>query len=308
VSDFVLDLLTARGWKVRTQPVSAGRVNLWATRGTGDVTLSTHLDTVPHFFPPRLEGGKLFGRGACDAKGIAAAMICAAQNLADAGEDRVDLLFVVGEELRSDGARMAASLPATSRWLVNGEPTESKLVSASKGSLRVVLRTRGQEAHSAYPELGRSAVESMVALLADLRKLKLPTDALLGETTMNVGTIRGGSAANVFAGECEVEAMIRLVGDAQDVKAAITQLVGDRADIEWGSHIQPQRFHTMAGFETTTVAYTSDVPILAAWGTPLMFGPGSIHHAHTEEEHVSLEDLRSAVSTYERIVRAVVAS
>jgi aspartate kinase len=308
VSDFVLDLLTARGWKVRTQPVSAGRVNLWATRGTGDVTLSTHLDTVPHFFPPRVEGGKLFGRGACDAKGIVAAMICAAQNLADAGEERVDLLFVVGEELRSDGARAAAALPATSRWLVNGEPTESKLVSASKGSLRMVLRTRGQEAHSAYPELGRSAVEAMVALLADLRKLRLPADALLGETTMNVGTIRGGSAANVFAGECEVEAMIRLVGDAEDVKAAITKLVGDRAVIEWGSHIPTQRFHTIAGFETTTVAYTSDVPILAAWGTALMFGPGSIHHAHTEEEHVLLEDLKSAVSTYERIVRAVLAS
>jgi aspartate kinase len=308
VSDLVLDLLTARGWKVVAQPVSAGRVNLWATRGTGDVTLSTHLDTVPHFFPPRREGGKLFGRGACDAKGIAAAMICAAQNLADAGEDRVDLLLVVGEELRSDGARAAASLPATSRWLVNGEPTESKLVSASKGSLRVVLRTRGQEAHSAYPELGRSAVEEMVALLAELRRVSLPSDPLLGETTMNVGTIRGGSAANVFAGECEVEAMIRLVGDAQQVKDRITQLVGGRADIEWGSHIPTQRFHTIPGFDTTTVAYTSDVPILAAWGTPLMFGPGSIHHAHTEEEHVSLEDLRSAVTTYERIVRAVLGS
>ena len=182
------------------------------------------------------------------------------------------------------------------------------LMGAVPGSLRMVLRTRGQEAHSAYPELGRSAVESMVALLADLRKLELPKDALLGETTMNVGTIRGGSAANVFAGECEVEAMIRLVGDAEEVKSAIAQLVGDRAVVEWGSHIQPQRFHTIPGFDTTTVAYTSDVPILSAWGTPLMFGPGSIHHAHTEEEHVSLEDLRSAVSTYERIVRAVVAS
>jgi aspartate kinase len=308
VSDFVLDLLTARGWKVRTQPVSAGRVNLWATRGTGDVTLSTHLDTVPHFFPPRVEAGKLFGRGACDAKGIAAAMICAAQNLADAGEDRVDLLFVVGEELRSDGARAAATLPATSRWLVNGEPTESKLVSASKGSLRMVLRTRGQEAHSAYPELGSSAVEGMVSLLADLRRLRLPVDPLLGETTMNVGTIRGGSAANVFAGECEVEAMIRLVGDAEDVKEQVTKLVADRAVIEWGSHIPTQRFHTIEGFETTTVAYTSDVPILAAWGTALMFGPGSIHHAHTEEENVSLQDLTSAVSTYERIVRAVLDS
>jgi acetylornithine deacetylase len=308
VTDFVIDLLTARGWEIRTQPVSAGRVNVWATRGLGEVTFSTHLDTVPAFFTPRLEDGKLYGRGACDAKGIAAAMICAAQGLADEGEERVDLLFVMGEELRSDGARAAASLPATSRWLVNGEPTESKLVSASKGSLRLVLRVKGLEAHSAYPELGRSAVEEMVALLSELRQLALPNDALLGDTTLNVGTIKGGSAANVFAGECEVEIMIRLVGDAEEVKERIHALVAGRAELVWGSHIQPQRFHVLDGFETTTVAYTSDVPILAAWGTPLMFGPGSIHHAHTEEEHVSLEDLRSAVDTYARIARALLQS
>jgi aspartate kinase len=308
VCDFVIDLLTARGWSVRTQPVSAGRVNVWATRGTGDITLSTHLDTVPHFFPPRRDDGKLYGRGACDAKGIAAAMICAAQRLVDEGEERVDLLFVVGEELRSDGARAAASLPATSRWLVNGEPTESKLVSASKGSLRMILRTRGQEAHSAYPERGSSAVQAMVGLLAELQGLRLPSDPALGGTTMNVGTIRGGSAANVFAGECEVEAMIRLVGDADKVRSVIAKKVGDRAVVEWGSHIPTQRFHVIDGFETTTVAYTSDVPILAAWGTPLMFGPGSIHHAHTEEEHVSLQELTSAVAAYEKIVRAVLAS
>jgi len=301
----VIDLLAARGWEVRTQPVSAGRRNVWATRGLGEVTMSTHLDTVPAFFTPRLEGGKLYGRGACDAKGIAAAMICAAQRLADEGESRIDLLFVMGEELRSDGARLAAELPATSKYLINGEPTESKLVSASKGSLRLVLRAKGQEAHSAYPELGRSAVDGMVGLLADLRRLELPRDPLLGDTTMNVGTIRGGSAANVFAGECEVEIMIRLVGDAREVKEGIGSLVRDRAEMTWGSHIQPQRFHVLDGFETTTVAYTSDVPILAAWGTPLMFGPGSIHHAHTEEEHVSVEDLRSAVDAYVRIARAL---
>jgi len=308
VTDFVIDLLTARGWEVRTQAVSAGRQNVWATRGLGAVTMSTHLDTVPAFFAPRLEDGKLYGRGACDAKGIAAAMICAAQRLVDEGETRVDLLFVMGEELRSDGARAAAELPATSTYLINGEPTESKLVSASKGSLRLILRVRGQEAHSAYPELGRSAVDAMVGLLADLRRLDLPTDELLGDTTINVGTIRGGSAANVFAGECEVECMIRLVGDAEEVKARVEELVGDRAEVVWGSHIEPMRFHVLDGFETTTVAYTSDVPILAAWGKPLMFGPGSIHHAHTEEEHVSLEDLRSAVDTYVRIARALLGS
>jgi acetylornithine deacetylase len=308
VCDFVMDLLTAKGWDVRTQPVSGGRVNLWATRGGGEVTLTTHLDTVPGFFPPRLEDGKLYGRGSCDAKGIAAAMICAAQQLSDEGEDRVDLLFVVGEEASSDGARVAASLPATSRWMVNGEPTESGLVSASKGSLRVVIRARGQEAHSAYPELGRSAVDAMVGLLGELRGLKLPVDPELGETTINVGLIRGGSAANVFAGECEVELMIRLVGDADEVRAAITDLVGSRAELVWGSHIPPQRYHVVPGFPTTTVAYTSDVPILSAWGTPLMFGPGSIHHAHTSEEHVPVEELRGAVAAYVGIVRGLLES
>ncbi len=308
ICDFVQDLLARRAWDVRTQPVSGGRVNVWATRGGGEVTLTTHLDTVPGFFGPRVEAGKLYGRGSCDAKGIAAAMICAAQRLADEGEERVDLLFVVGEEASSDGARAAASLPATSRWMVNGEPTESGLVSASKGSLRVVIRARGQEAHSAYPELGRSAVDAMVGLLNELRELELPSDPELGETTVNVGLIRGRSAANVFAGECEVELMIRLVGDAEEVKTAMTELVGDRAELVWGSHIPPQRFHVVDGFETTTVAYTSDVPILTAWGTPLMFGPGSINHAHTGEEHVSLDELRGAVDVYERIVRGLLVS
>ncbi|MGD2045421.1 MAG: aspartate kinase [Gemmatimonadota bacterium] len=308
VCDFVQDLLTRKGWEVRTQPVSGGRVNIWATRKGGEVTLTTHLDTVPGFFPARVEDGKLYGRGSCDAKGIAAAMICAAQNLAEQGEERVDLLLVVGEEASSDGARAAASLPATSRWMVNGEPTESSLVSASKGSLRVVIRASGQEAHSAYPELGRSAVDGMVGLLNELKVLQLPADPELGETTVNVGLIRGGSAANVFAGECEVELMIRLVGDAEEVKEAITNLVGDRAELIWGSHIPPERFHVVDGFETTTVAYTSDVPILSAWGTPLMFGPGSIHHAHTSEEHVSLDELRGAVDAYEGIVRGLLAS
>jgi acetylornithine deacetylase len=308
VTDFVHDVLAARGWDVRTQPVSSGRVNLWATHGQGQVTLSTHLDTVPAFFPPRRENGKLYGRGACDAKGILAAMLCAADGLAKDGEKRIDLLFVVGEEARSDGARAAARLPATSRWLVNGEPTESKLVSASKGSLRLILRTEGQEAHSAYPERGRSAVHAMIALLAELRALRLPSDPVLGDTTLNIGTIHGGTAANVLAGACEVEIMIRLVDDAEDVKKEIARLAGGRAEIEWGSYIPTQKYHVIEGFPTTTVAYTSDVPILARWGTPLMYGPGSIHHAHTEAEHVSIEELRSAVDAYARIARTLLES
>ena len=306
VTDFVMGLLSRRGWEVHAQSVAGGRSNIWATRGRGEVTLSTHLDTVPNLIAPRLEGGRLYGRGACDAKGIAAAMICAAEALAERGEDGVDLLFVVGEEAGSDGARAAALLPATSRFLVNGEPTESQLVSASKGSLRVLLHTRGHEAHSAYPELGHSAVESMVELLGDLRNLVLPSDPVLGDTTMNPGVIRGGTAANVFAEVCEVEVMIRLVGGATEVQDAVRDWAGERAELEWGSLIPPQRFHVLDGFETTTVAYTSDVALLGNWGIPLMYGPGSIRDAHTSEEHVLVEDLHRAVDAYERIVRTLV--
>ena len=306
VTDFVMGLLSRRGWEVHAQSVAGGRSNIWATRGRGEVTLSTHLDTVPNLIAPRLEGGRLYGRGACDAKGIAAAMICAAEALAERGEDGVDLLFVVGEEAGSDGARAAALLPATCRFLVNGEPTESRLVSASKGSLRVLLHTRGHEAHSAYPELGHSAVESMVELLGDLRNLVLPSDPVLGDTTMNPGVIRGGTAANVFAEVCEVEVMIRLVGGATEVQDAVRDWAGERAELEWGSLIPPQRFHVLDGFETTTVAYTSDVALLGNWGIPLMYGPGSIRDAHTSEEHVLVEDLHRAVDAYERIVRTLV--
>src|SRR5689334_17846356 len=180
--DFVSQWLIQRGWNVRTQEVSKGRSNVWASRGHGVVTLSTHLDTVPPYIAPRLEGGKLLGRGSCDAKGIAAAMLCAAENLTAAGEQRVDLLFVVGEEQGSDGARAANQLPATSKFLVNGEPSESKLASGAKGSLRVIVRTHGRAAHSAYPHLGDSAITPMLALLPTLDKLDLPQDPVLADT------------------------------------------------------------------------------------------------------------------------------
>jgi acetylornithine deacetylase len=255
-----------------------------------------------------LEGGRLYGRGACDAKGIAAAMICAADRLLEAGERHVDLLLLVGEEAGSDGARAAAELPATSRFLINGEPTECRLASAAKGSQRVLVRTHGQEAHSAYPELGRSAVMAMVGLLAELPSLALPHDPLLGETTVNAGVIRGGSAANVFAARCEVEMMIRLVGDERIVREALVEWVGDRAELEWGSLIPPQHFHTLDGFEAAPVAYTSDIPLLGPWGTPLMYGPGSIRDAHTRTEHVEIDDLHRAVDAYQRMVRELVAS
>lgn len=306
--DFVARWLVSRGWNVTVQEVTPGRGNVWASRGRGGVTLSTHLDTVPPYVPPALEGGMLKGRGACDAKGIAAAMLAAADRLALAGEDRVDVLMVVGEEKGSDGARAANHLPATSRFLVNGEPTESKLASGAKGSQRVMVRVRGREAHSAYPHLGRSAIEPMLALLPTLHQLDFPRDAVLGETTFNIGTLRGGTEANVIPGLCESEVMFRVVGDVAPLRSTLEQWAAGRAELEWGSYIPAQRFHVIDGFDVVPVSYTSDIPLLDRWGTPLLFGPGSISVAHTPDEHIAVEELRAAVDAYERIVRSLLAA
>ena len=306
--DFVARWLIARGWNVHVQEVSRGRGNVWASRNGGGVTLSTHLDTVPPYFPPRLDGDLLHARGACDAKGIAAAMLAAADRLASSGEQRVDLLFVVGEEKGSDGARAANRLPATSRFLVNGEPTESKLASGAKGSQRVMVRTRGRPAHSAYPHLGQSAIEPLLALLPTVKTLRMPDDPVLGETTVNIGTIRGGTEANIIPEHAEAELMFRLVGDVAPLREQLLAWAKGKAELEWGSYIPAQRFHTIPGFETAPVAYTSDIPLLDRWGTPLLFGPGSIHVAHTPNEHLSVTELRAAVDAYERIVRALLAS
>jgi acetylornithine deacetylase len=308
VVDFVSRWLIARGWNVTVQEVADRRGNVWASRAGGGVTLSTHLDTVPPFVAPRLDGSRLYGRGACDAKGIVAAMLAAADALSEEGETRLDLLFVVGEEKNSDGARAANRLPATSRFLVNGEPTESKLASGAKGSLRVKLRTTGKEAHSAYPELGRSAIDPMLELLPAVHRLVLPDDPRLGKGSVNIGVLRGGTEANVIAGACEAELMFRLTGDVGIVKRLVEEWVAGRAEITWGSTIPPQFFHTLPGFETAPMSYTSDIPLLDRWGTPLLFGPGSIHVAHTPDEFIDVDELRAAVDTYQRIVRTLLTS
>jgi acetylornithine deacetylase len=308
VVDFVARWLIARGWNVHVQEVSKGRGNVWASRAGGGVTLSTHLDTVPPYIPPRLDGDHLYGRGSCDAKGIAAAMMAGADRLATSGEQRVDLLLVVGEEKGSDGARAANRLTPTSRFLVNGEPTESKLASGAKGSQRVMVRTRGRAAHSAYPHLGKSAIEPLLALLPTVHGLDMPSDPLLGKTTVNIGVVHGGTEANIIPENAEAELMFRLVGDVAPLRKALEKWAKGKAELEYGSFIPAQHFHVIPGFETAPVAYTSDIPLLGRWGTPLLFGPGSIHVAHTVDEHIPVPELRAAVDAYERIVRTLLNS
>ena len=308
IVDFTSRRLLARGWNVTVQEVSPGRGNVWASRAGSGVTLSTHLDTVPPYLPPILDGDRLSGRGACDAKGIAAAMMAAADRLVESGEERVDLLFVVGEEKGSDGARAANHLPATSRYLINGEPTDSRLASGAKGSQRVIVRTRGREAHSAYPHLGQSAIEPLLELLPTVSRLALPADPILGKTTVNIGVIRGGTEANIIPAAAEAELMFRLVSDVAPLRETLEDWARGKAELEYGSHIPAQRFHTIPGFDVAPMAYTTDIPLLGNWGTPLLFGPGSIHVAHTPDEYVDIRELRASVDAYERLVRTLLAS
>jgi acetylornithine deacetylase len=306
--ELVAGWLKERGWSVTHQELSPDRANIWGSRGQGTVTLSTHLDTVPPFIGPSRDGARLAGRGACDAKGIAAAMMVAAQSLAELDEHRVDLLFVVGEEKGSDGARAANQLPATSRFLVNGEPTEGRLASGAKGSMAVTVRTHGRAAHSAYPELGASAIDPMITLLSTLEELDLPTDPVLGRTTINVGTLNAGRAANVVPDEAVAQLMVRLVGDPIPVRETLERWSLGRAELEFAPHVPAQHFPVLEGFECAPVSFTSDIPLLDRWGTPLLFGPGSISVAHTAHEFIDIEELRDSVHSYMQIVRRLLAS
>jgi acetylornithine deacetylase len=299
--------LVDRGWRTKRIPVSEGRDDLYAAAVDAPrVTLSTHLDTVPPYIEPRTDGDRLWGRGACDAKGIAAAMICAAERLRDR-QVPVALLFVVGEEVSHDGAHAAndasaaGAVPRTSRILINGEPTESTLALGTKGAIRVIVRTSGQAAHSAYPHLGRSATLDLVHLLAEMGRLDLPRDDLLGETTVNIGHLAGGVADNVVAPWAEARLMIRLVTPVEDVQRIFERWAAGRATLEWGVMAPAMRLGVLPGFPTSVAAFATDMPALSNWGTPYLFGPGSIQVAHREDEFVAVQELREAVGAYERI-------
>lgn len=305
-ASFLADYLRQRRWKVESIPVSSGRFNVFAQRGHPDIVLSTHLDTVPPFIPAREDEDFIYGRGSCDAKGIAAAQIEAAMRLVAEGVDGLGLLFLVGEETLSDGASAANRTPPGSKYMINGEPTCNKLALGTKGVLRIDVRARGKMAHSAYPHLGESAVDKLLDILADVRKLPLPADPTLGPCTLNIGVISGGCAANVVPGEAQAQLLFRTVPPqpgAPDLKTQVLSVLQGRCEFEIVRDTPALRMEKLDGFETDVVAYSTDLPSLTRWGRPFLLGPGSIHVAHTDDEHVRKSDLLEAVEIYCRLVR-----
>ncbi|MGH9355877.1 MAG: M20/M25/M40 family metallo-hydrolase [Terriglobia bacterium] len=303
--DFLANYLAARGWQVERIPVSTGRFNVLAWRGRPQVVLSTHLDTVPPFIPAHEDAEFIHGRGSCDAKGIAAAQVMAAQKLVGAGATDLGLLFVVGEETVSDGACAANLQPRGSAYLINGEPTDNRLATGTKGVLRIDVRVQGKMAHSAYPELGDSAVEKLLDVLAEVRRLPLPVDDALGPCTLNIGTISGGCAANVIPGEARATLLFRTVPRQRDgwsLRAEVEKLLAGRCDYTVVRDTPVVKMEELDGFETAAVAYSTDVPSLTAWGRPFLIGPGSIHVAHTDHERVRKTELLAAVDLYVRLV------
>ena len=287
--------------------VEPHRFNVFAYWDQPVVTLSTHMDTVPPFFASREDSEFIWGRGACDTKGIIASMILAVEALLAEGQRNVALLFVVGEERNSAGALAAARQPRGSRYLINGEPTESKLALGSKGALRYEIEARGRMAHSAYPHLGESAIEKLLDALARVRRMPLATDPVLGASTVNIGTIQGGRAPNVIPDHAQAEVFIRLVDDGASSRAAMAEAADGLAEAREVLSIPALRLGALDGFETTVVAYTTDIPAFnGTWGQPFLFGPGSIHFAHTDEERVPKRELTEAVHLYQRIARQLV--
>jgi acetylornithine deacetylase len=300
-------VLQQLGYHVTQQPVANGRFNVYAGLDPPpSVVFSTHFDCVPPFFPSREERGMLFGRGACDAKGILAAQVAAAESLRSAGETRIALLFLAGEERGSDGARVANErAPEGVRFLINGEPTDNRLGAATRGLLRVRLHADGRAAHSSFPELGESAIDKLLDALMVLRGVALPDDPLLGRTHYTVGLIEGGVAPNVVSPHASAELAFRTVGSGAAVRHAL-HVVESLVHIEHVLDVPAVRMHTLPGFDTAVFPYTTDVPFLTRWGTPLLVGPGSIHVAHTDDEHLAIDEMTAAIQLYQSLVKQLI--
>jgi acetylornithine deacetylase len=307
-TDFLDAALRRAGYNVVRQPVSPGRENLYAYREAPALVFSTHLDTVPPYIPLSEDAESIHGRGSCDAKGLAAAMVAAAERLAQQGERRIGLLFVVGEENGSDGAQAAASLGPRGRFLINGEPTENRLSVGQKGSLRVDLQAAGRAAHSAYPDEGVSAIAALLDTIERIRRLPLPVDPLLGQSTLNLGLIGGGVAPNVIPPAASAQLLIRTVEPTGPLKDAIKTLLAPGVTVDFRVDLPFYKGGAApAGWETTVVSYASDLPFLAPWGERYQLGPGTIRVAHTSREHIRKADLLRGVDLYVRLASDLLA-
>jgi acetylornithine deacetylase len=307
-TDYLDDTLRHAGYQVLRQPVSPGRHNLYAFRERPALVFSTHLDTVPPYIPLSEDSDSIHGRGSCDAKGLAAAMVAAAERLAERGERRIGLLFLVGEENGSDGARIAGELGPKGRYLINGEPTENRLSMGQKGSLRVDLTANGRAAHSAYPEEGVSAIAALLDSIERIRRMPLPSDPLLGRSTLNLGLISGGVAPNVIPPSASAQLLIRTVEPTDPLKQTIRSLLAPGVTVEFPVEMPFHKGGTApAGWETTVVSYASDLPFLSAWGEGYQLGPGSIRVAHTSHEHIRKADLLRGVELYTRLATDLLA-
>jgi acetylornithine deacetylase len=300
------ELLNRLGYHVELQDVASERSNIIATtEASPRVVLSTHMDTVPPFIASGEDDEFIYGRGACDAKGIIAAQISAAEQLRAGGLNEIGLLFTVDEEVTSAGAKIANEHPLASacEYLINGEPTDNRLAIGTKGSLQLTIRTEGRAAHSAYPEQGESAIEKLLDVLDDVRAIEWPVDETFGATTSNIGVISGGARANVIAAEAQAVLAIRLVTKGDDAKRLLESAVNGRASLDYKSAHDPVRLMEVDGLEKTIVRFTTDIPYLSNWGQPLLIGPGSILVAHTEDERVRKSELSRAVDIYAQLVR-----
>lgn len=305
-ADFLQDYMAGLGFDVELLPVPGGRANVFGTLGKPKVVLSTHMDTVPPFFAAREDTDFVYGRGACDAKGIIAAQLTAAERLLREGATDFALLFLAGEEVVSDGARAANLRPPGSQYIVNGEPTDNRLVVGTKGMFWVKIEAYGRMAHSSCAELGESAIEKLLDILGDVRRLPLPSDPVFGPVTVNIGLISGGRAANIVPDHAEADLMYRTVPDspaAPSLRDQLERLLDGRGTLRIVRETLPMKMESLEGFETAVASFTTDLPSLGNWGKPLLIGPGSIHEAHTENERVAKAELTKAVGIYTQLVR-----
>jgi acetylornithine deacetylase len=302
--DYLRPLAERYGGSIEKIEVQPGRNNIWVRWGVPEVVLSTHMDTVPPFIPSSEDDEHIYGRGACDTHGLGAAMMKAAEKLLEEGVRDFGILYVVGEEVDGAGAHFAnQSPPEGVRYLINGEPTSNLLALGSKGTIRLDLKATGKNAHSAYPELGDSAIDKILDNLQTLRNLKVPSHPVLGECTVNVGVIRGGRAANIIADEAGAEIVIRVVNDLEETKKLFLEALDDRVEAVIVTQTPAVLLKAVEGFETTIVKYTTDIPKLTNWGQPLLLGPGTIHVAHTLEERVPKKEVLEAVDLYASLVK-----